>query len=108
MVDVLHGEINFLDFPGREGFGLFETVAELPPERLAAHKLLIATHRERGWRNIGSRLVFVFGFGLIELAVGIVGGIDVDHFYVPVGIRSRRRNEKPGGDGWGAGQSILR
>src|ERR1017187_7648713 len=74
VVDVLHGEVDLFHLAGREGLGPFETVAKLSAERLAPHQLLIATHGEWGWRQLGPGLAFVLGPGLVQFAVGVVGG----------------------------------
>src|SRR3984957_3559094 len=52
MVHVLHMEIDFFYFAGRERLRLLETMAKLSPERLAAHQLLISTHIERWGRHV--------------------------------------------------------
>ena len=84
----------FFNLAGGEGLWLFEAVAKLSAEWLATHQLLISTHGESRRRHVVSRLVIVFRPGLIELAVGIIGGIHVDQFHIPIGIRSAGRNEK--------------
>lgn len=84
VVNVLHYEVDLLDFAGREGFGLCKAAAEFPAKRFAPHKLLMSTHRKRGRTNVGSRFVFLFGFGLVEFAVSIVGRIHIDQLHIPI------------------------
>src|SRR5713226_9511419 len=94
VVDVLHGELNFLYFAGRERLRLFKTMAEFSAKGFAAHQLLVSRHGKRGWRNIAAGLTFVLWPTLVELAVGVVGRIHVNEFHVPIGVCSCRRNEE--------------
>ena len=94
MVHVLERGVDLFHFAGSEGFGLFEAVAELAAEGLAAHELLISAHGEWWRRHVVSGPVDVFWTGRVQLAVGIVGGIDVDELHIEVRICSAGRNEK--------------
>src|SRR5205085_2102851 len=95
VVHVRHCEVDLLNLAGSECLRLFETVSKFPPERLAAHQLLVSAHGERWWWNVGRRLVRVFWLHLVQFAIRIIRRIHIDQFHIPIGVSARSRNEKP-------------
>ena len=106
VIHVLHGENYFFNFVGRKGLGLFETMAEFSAEGFAANELLIAAHDEGRRSNVGGPGGGI-GARSIELAFRIIRRVDVDEFYVPIGISAGGGNEKVRRDGADDGDIFL-
>ena len=94
VVDILNRVVDLFHFARREGFRLFEAVAELSTERFSADELLISGHHERWCAHVFARLVAVFRTRRVLLAVGEVRRVDVDQLHVEIGIGAAGRNEK--------------
>lgn len=92
MKNIGDGELDFCDFAGLEGLGLFEAVAELATKDVATDELLITAH---------------FDVSRIRFGIVIVPGIDVDEFDDPIGVGASGGDVQRGDERTGESEVVV-